>query len=111
MIGAAGGDHIHPVVLRPFCANGMMCLPREFVFVEMAAVGADVAVAQKHCCWSAGFQVKRLMLGTPLVPMMLLTVITDCWPVTALCSRRGTPPPSPPPAHLFRRVMQHHLFQ
>ena len=25
------------------------------------------------------------MLGTPLVPMMLLMVMTDCTPVTALC--------------------------
>jgi hypothetical protein len=52
------------------------------------------------------------MLGTPLVPMMLLTAMTDCSPVTALCPPWNTAT-SPPglPAHLARRVVDHGLLQ
>jgi hypothetical protein len=52
------------------------------------------------------------MWGTPLVPMMLLTVITDCWPVTALCPPWNTATSAPDfPAHLIGGVVKHGLFQ
>ena len=35
------------------------------------------------------------MFGTPLVPMMLLTVMIDCWPLSALMPPRNTATSAP----------------
>jgi hypothetical protein len=74
--GAAGRHHVHPVVLAVLGERDDV-LAGELVLVEVAAaVGADVAVAREQLAvGEPGLESNGLMFGTPLVPMMLLTVM------------------------------------
>jgi hypothetical protein len=52
------------------------------------------------------------MFGTPLVPMMLLTAMTDCSPVMALWPPRNTRDlRADLPAHLIGGIVQHGLLE
>jgi hypothetical protein len=51
------------------------------------------------------------MFGTPLVPMMLLTVMIDCWPLAHCAAAEHGDLRPDLPAHLVGGVVQHGLLQ
>jgi hypothetical protein len=78
----------------------------------LAAVGADIAVAREQLAvGQARAQREGVDARHARVPMMLLTAICDCSPVSALCPPRKTAMRARFPAHLAGGVVDDGLLQ
>ena len=84
--GAAGGDHVHPIVDTVLGERDDV-FSGEFFLVEMiAAIGAHIAVTgEKFTIGQARLHLERVDLGHAARTNDAVYMMMDCSPVMALC--------------------------